>query len=70
MMSPGLYWAEKGTPADELISIGFIGTGKQAFGLKGSFQDTNEVKIIAAADVYGSKLQQFATEVNQYYAAV
>lgn len=57
------------TPPSDLINIGFIGTGKQAFGLKGSFQDTNEVKIIAAADVYGSKLQQFAAEVNQYYAA-
>jgi len=57
------------TAPSDLITLGFIGTGKQAFGLKGSFLDTNEIKILAAADVYGSKLQQFALEVNQYYAA-
>jgi predicted dehydrogenase len=69
MIVPRFVLGGKGyTPPSDLISIGFIGTGKQAFGLKGSFQDTNEVKIIAASDVYGSKLQQFATEVNQYYA--
>ena len=70
MIVPRFVLGGKGyTPPSDLISIGFIGTGKQAFGLKGSFQDTNEVKIIAASDVYGSKLQQFATEVNQYYAS-
>lgn len=69
MIVPRFVLGGKGyTAPSDLISIGFVGTGKQAFGLKGSFQDTNEVKIIAAADVYGSKLQQFATEVNQYYA--
>jgi len=69
MIVPRFVLGGKGyTPPSDLISIGFIGTGKQAFGLKGSFQDTNEVKIIAASDVYGSKLQQFAAEVNQYYA--
>ncbi|MDB5134625.1 MAG: ycjS [Mucilaginibacter sp.] len=57
------------TPPSDLITLGFIGTGKQAGGLKGSFLDTNEVKIIGAADVYGTKLQQFANQVNQYYAA-
>jgi hypothetical protein len=57
------------TPPSDLITLGFIGTGKQAFGLKGSFLDTNEIKILSAADVYGSKLKQFALEVNQYYAA-
>ncbi|MGZ3926228.1 MAG: Gfo/Idh/MocA family protein [Mucilaginibacter sp.] len=56
------------TAPSDLITLGFIGTGKQASGLKGSFLDTNEVKIIAAADVYGSKLKRFADEVNQYYA--
>lgn len=54
-------------PSD-LITLGFIGTGKQGSDLKQSFLDTNEAKIIAATDVYGAKLQRFATEVNQYYA--
>jgi predicted dehydrogenase len=57
------------TAPSDLITLGCIGTGKQAFGLKQAFLNTNEAKIIAAADVYGSKLKQFAAEVNQYYAA-
>jgi len=56
------------TAPSDLITLGFIGTGKQAGGLQKSFFDTNEVKIIAAADVYGAKLQQFAGQVNQRYA--
>lgn len=52
---------------EELIRLGFIGTGKQGSGLKQSFLDTKEVKIVAAADVYGGKLKRFADEVNQYY---
>jgi predicted dehydrogenase len=56
------------TAPSDLITLGFIGTGKQAGGLKGSFLDTNEIKIIAASDVYGVKLQQFAGQVNRYYA--
>jgi predicted dehydrogenase len=36
--------------------------------LKDSFLGTNEIKIVAASDVYGAKLQQFAGQVNQYYA--
>jgi len=51
-----------------LVNLGFIGTGKQATDLKKYFLDTNEVKIIAACDVYGGKLKRFAAEVNQYYA--
>jgi predicted dehydrogenase len=57
------------TAPSDLISLGFIGTGKQGSGLKKSFLDTNEIKLVAAADVYGAKLQRFAGEVNQYYAA-
>jgi predicted dehydrogenase len=55
-------------PAGKLINLGFIGTGKQAMGLKQSFLETEEINIVAAADVYGGKLKRFATEVNQYYA--
>jgi predicted dehydrogenase len=51
----------------KLINLGFIGTGKQATSLKESFLETNEIKIIAAADVYGGKLTRFADEVNKYY---
>ncbi len=57
------------TAPSDLITLGHIGTGKQAFGLKQSFLDTKEAKILAAADVYGTKVKRFADEVNQYYAA-
>ena len=57
------------TAPSDLVNLGFIGTGKQAGGLKNSFMDTNEVKVVCAADVYGIKLKQFAAEVNQRYAA-
>ena len=70
MIVPRFVLGGKGyTAPSDLITLGFIGTGKQAGGLQGSFFDTNEVKIIAAADVYGAKLQQFAGQVNQRYAA-
>jgi predicted dehydrogenase len=70
MIVPRFVLGGKGhTAPSDLITLGFIGTGKQAGGLQGSFMDTNEVKIIAAADVYGIKLQQFAGQVNQRYAA-
>ena len=70
MIVPRFVLGGKGyTAPSDLITLGFVGTGKQAGGLQGSFLDTNEVKIIGAADVYGIKLQQFAAQVNQRYAA-
>jgi predicted dehydrogenase len=70
MIVPRFVLGGKGyTPPSDLITLGHIGTGKQAMGLKDAFLKTSEVKIIAAADVYGSKLQRFANEVNQFYAA-
>jgi len=56
------------TAPSDMINFGFIGTGKQGSGLKGSFQGISDVKIIAASDVYGAKLRRFADELNQYYA--
>jgi predicted dehydrogenase len=69
MIVPRFVLGRGYTAPSDLITLGFIGTGKQAFGLKKSFLETNNAKIMAASDVYGAKLQQFAAEVNQYYAA-
>jgi predicted dehydrogenase len=70
MIVPRFVLGGKGyTAPSDLITLGFIGTGKQGSGLKDSFLGTNEAKIIAAADVYGAKLQRFTADVNQYYAA-
>ncbi|WP_426668404.1 Gfo/Idh/MocA family protein [Mucilaginibacter sp. McL0603] len=63
-----VFGCKSRTMPDNLTNIGFIGTGKQAMDLKKYFLDTGEVKIVAAADVYGGKLKRFADEVNQYYA--
>jgi predicted dehydrogenase len=50
------------SPSNE-VSLGFIGTGKQAMSLQRSFLKTEEIRILAAADVYDSKLQRFASMV-------
>lgn len=54
-------------PSD-MISLGFIGCGKQAFGLKGAFLNTGEAQIVAACDVYGHKVKFFTDDANKYYA--
>ena len=55
-------------PSDQ-ITLGFIGTGKQALYLQQAFLNTGEAKIIAASDVYAAKLKIFTDKVNAYYAA-
>ena len=51
-------------PSDQ-ITLGFIGTGKQARGLIGSF--ANKAKIIAGCDVDARKLENFQTLTRQRY---
>ena len=70
MIVPRYVLGGKGYKApSDLVNLGFIGTGKQAGGLKDYFSDTGEVKIVAAADMYGGKLKRFADAVNSKYAA-
>ena len=52
------------SPQSDPIRLGFIGNGKQAMGLQDSFLKTNDVKIIAASDVYAGKMQRFAAKVE------
>jgi predicted dehydrogenase len=69
MIVPRFVLGGKGyTAPSDLVNLGCIGAGKQAFGLKQSFLGTKEIKIVAAADVYGVKVKQFAAEVSDYYA--
>lgn len=51
------------SPGDQ-ITLGFIGTGKQAMGLQDAFLKTGEVRILAAADVYESKLKLFTSKLT------
>src|SRR6267154_2587276 len=63
MIVPRFVLGGKGyTAPSDLITLGFIGTGKHAGGLQGAFFDTNETKILAASDVYGVKLKLFADQ--------
>ncbi|MFD2569644.1 Gfo/Idh/MocA family protein [Spirosoma soli] len=53
-------------PSDQ-ITVGFIGLGRQAGGLRGQFLK-NEARVIAACDVDSSKVTAFADAVNAHYA--
>lgn len=54
-------------PSDQ-INLGFIGSGRQALTLQKAFLSQPDAKIIAACDVYGSKVENFCKAVNTYYA--
>ncbi len=51
-------------PSDR-INIGFIAAGHQAAGLRSSFLATNEVEILAVADVYKRKVDEFIKAVKE-----
>ncbi|MCX6213987.1 Gfo/Idh/MocA family oxidoreductase [Spirosoma sp.] len=53
-------------PSD-VISLGFIGTGKQGKGLMSSFLSTNEARIIAISEVYKAKAQQGLDRIKAHY---
>lgn len=50
-------------PSD-CVTLGFIGAGRQALTLQRHFADTGKVKIIAASDVYESKLSYFVAQLD------
>ena len=53
-------------PSD-IISLGFIGTGKQGRGLTSSFLNTNEVRIAALSEVYQAKAQLTLDRIKTHY---
>lgn len=53
-------------PSD-VISLGFIGTGKQGRGLTTSFLSTNEARIVAIAEVYKAKAQLTLDRIKTHY---
>lgn len=53
-------------PSD-VISLGFIGTGKQGKGLINSFLGTNEARIVAISEVYKAKSQQALERIKAHY---
>ncbi|WP_313191723.1 Gfo/Idh/MocA family oxidoreductase [Sphingobacterium sp.] len=55
-------------PSDRL-NLGFIGVGKQMYGLLNQFMKIPEAMVIAAADVDSSKLNNFIGQANKLNAA-
>jgi len=53
-------------PSD-IISLGFIGTGKQGKGLTTSFLGTNEARIVAISEVYKAKAQLTLDRIKTHY---
>jgi predicted dehydrogenase len=53
-------------PSD-IISLGFIGTGKQGRGLTNSFLSTNEARIVAMSEVYKAKAQLTIDRIKTFY---
>ncbi len=53
-------------PSD-IISLGFIGTGKQGRGLTNSFLSTNEARIVALSEVYKAKAQLTIDRIKTFY---
>lgn len=56
-------------PSD-IISLGFIGTGKQGRGLTNSFLSTNEARIVALSEVYKAKAQLTIDRIKTFYEKI
>lgn len=54
-------------PPSDIISLGFIGTGKQGRGLTTSFLGTNETRIVAMSEVYKAKAQLTIDKIKAHY---
>jgi predicted dehydrogenase len=54
-------------PSDKIV-LGFIGCGRQANGLRNRFLNEPNTQIVAAADVYSAKLENFVAQANKWYA--
>lgn len=65
---PSLVACNKKKTADDNIKLGFIGVGRQAMFLLNGFIGIENVKVIAACDVYGVKRARFEKKVKAFYA--
>jgi Predicted dehydrogenases and related proteins len=51
-------------PPSDMISLGFIGCGKQGPLLANSFISTNEIRVVAISEVYKDKAQRMLQKIN------
>ncbi len=54
-------------PPSDIISLGFIGCGKQGRGLSNSFLNTREIRIAAISEVYKDKAQLILEKIKTNY---
>jgi predicted dehydrogenase len=54
-------------PPSDQLNLGFIGTGRQGNGLKNSFLNTGEIKVVACSDVYAAKSNAFIEGLKKYH---
>ena len=70
-MLPGMLTScksgKKGSEDDGLITIGFIGLGRQAMFLLNGFLQVPGTNVVAGCDVYGIKRQRFVNRVTGFY---
>jgi predicted dehydrogenase len=57
-----------GVPANDVITLGIIGLGRQGMYLMQGFREMEGVRIVAGADVYGIKRDRFEKRMNDYYS--
>ena len=55
------------TAPSDMISLGFIGAGKQAKSLAGSFINTGEARIVALSEVYPGKAELTMDKIKATY---
>jgi predicted dehydrogenase len=69
MIVPRFVLGGKGfTAPSDKINLGFIGNGRQGTGLSNNFLQLEEAQVVAACDVYASKLNNFVARANKFYA--
>lgn len=70
MIVPRFVLGGKGyTAPSDMITLGFIGTGRQGMNLQRSFLKTAGNKIVAACEVYQDKLNHFVSQANAFYTS-
>ncbi|WP_200975120.1 Gfo/Idh/MocA family protein [Echinicola sp. 20G] len=54
-------------PASSKVRLGFIGMGRQSYGIMKGMMSIPQVEIIAGCDVYGIKRERFQHAVGEHY---
>lgn len=56
------------TPPSDRVTLGFIGLGKQSGGLARRFTTMTDAQIVAASDLFPTKIKEFQDKVTAVYA--